>query len=174
MCCATHHQGWREGSSESLGRAGELHGFVSLSGMLTMKQPRLHLCPPPSPRSLGSGTAYIAHSCRSAHPIALLLQAEEQVSHNLIPLQSRWAPPWTLGSGAVSWFVSAFLPACLPGLPPLASLRCFHVKISQVCLCIEQGHFCSITAVQIVESSRGENKGIPHATILLTSLMRAF
>lgn len=54
----------------------------------------------------------------------------------------------------------------------LPTFRCSNVWVSQVCLSIEWEILCWTVAVQIVEISRGETKGITHTTVPLTLLPR--
>lgn len=39
----------------------------------------------------------------------------------------------------------------------MPTFRCFNVKISQTCLCVEWGLLCWIIAIRLVVTSRGEN-----------------
>lgn len=93
---------------------------------------------------------------------------------------SLWAEPYCeiQAAGLYQWLVWA--PPSPPFLPPLCSClpmftsRCFNAGISQACLYIEQGILCCIIAVQIVEISGGEIKGIYHTAIPLMSLSLLF
>ena len=153
------------------GLAG-LSGYVSLSGMPTAQQPLQHPSAVSLPRSLGSATAHAAHYCRSAHWISLLLPAEGSSSHNLTPPLSGLSPS-----------VRSQLQDCVCGLSRPSSLltshvcfhlltfRCFNEWMSQECLYVVQGILCWVIAVQIVEISRGETKGISHIAIPLIPLL---
>ena len=92
--------------------------------------------------------------------ISLLLLAEGSTSHSLIPTLSGWKLQWTPGCRAASVAHLSFsLLASLVG-SHLPTFTCCNLQISQMFWCIEQGVFCWIVAVQIVETSRGETKGI--------------
>lgn len=72
--------------------------------------------------------------------------------------------------GGACGLVSA-LPSSSAAPPSHApAFRCLDVWISQMCLCVEQGTFCWLTAVWLVVTLRGESRMSPRATWLLMSL----
>lgn len=58
-----------------------------------------------------------------------------------------------------SMLVRVLLPPASPGCSPLPTFRCCNVKISQLCLCLEQGIPCCVRVVQIVKTLREDTKG---------------
>lgn len=101
--------------------------------------------------------------------------AEGSASHTLIPAPSGPSP--TVSSRLQGCVHSSSRPS-----PFFTSTVSFHLPtfrglnawITQTCFCVEQGLFCPITAVQTVEISRGETRGISHAAIPLMSLSKIF
>lgn len=61
--------------------------------------------------------------------------------------------------------------APIPWNPSSGPSRCFDERISQICLCVEQGILCWIIAVQLV-TSKGEIRGPSHAAMLWRSLSK--
>ena len=92
--------------------------FVSLAGMPAAQQPQPLLCAFSLSRSLSSAITHTACSCRNAHQISLLLQAEKRTSHNWFPSLSRLSSAMKSLSPIISALSSShllwFVPTCQP------------------------------------------------------------
>lgn len=118
------------------------------------------------PSSLGSASAILPTS--AGRLIKYICSSQLKGVPGTTNSSSLWAEARLELPGA-SVAVSAFLRFHLSTYPT----RYFSMyEISQLCLSIEQGFLRWVIAVQIVETLRGETKGISHAAIPLTSCLR--
>lgn len=65
--------------------------------------------------------------------------------------------------------ISAFLLFLLSCSPDLHTFRCFYAQISQTSFYVRLHIFCRVVVVNFVGISRGEMKGSPQATKILSS-----
>lgn len=119
-----------------------LCGCVSLSELLTTRQPQTLSHAVFLPRSLCSARASAAHSCRSAHQVSLYFLVDGGINDNQIPLLFWLSPAMSSQLLCCILALSVPLPFHLPLLLHLPTFRCFSVQISQVHLYVEQGIFC--------------------------------
>lgn len=125
------------------------------------------LCASSLPRSLGSATVHfpLLQECSLnffAPP------SEGSTRGNLIPpLSGLSHTVCSLLQGYIHCSYQLFSLLTSTDLSHLPTIR-FNAPICQMCLCVEQEILCLIIAVQIVKTSRGENKEISLAAILLT------
>lgn len=107
----------------------------------------------------------------TAAATVLCLPITEFSCHMCWPLrQEYWLYPSTPQDCRVCplWPLSLSRPFPLPVSSDSPTFRCFNAWISQTCLCIKQGTFCWITAVQLL-TLRGEIRRTSHNAMLLTS-----